>query len=128
MCIRDRNIPERLFRVEEESDEVLLSDDSRGTGGVQEAGRGADGSVSERGLGDRIRPVSYTHLDVYKRQEYTKWKSYMTRYRSELAAASATMPELLEDAKKMGLTDGSRPRDLVTREECAVMARAAAKL
>ena len=50
------NIPERLFRVEEESDEVLLSDDSRGTGGVQEAGRGADGSVSERGLGDRIRP------------------------------------------------------------------------
>lgn len=50
------NIPERLFRVEEESDEVLLSDDSRGTGGVQEAGRGADGPVSERGLGDRIRP------------------------------------------------------------------------
>lgn len=66
--------------------------------------------------------------DLGEDAEYTKWKSYMARYRSELAAASATMPELLEDAKKMGLTDGSRPRDLVTREECAVMARAAAKL
>ena len=66
--------------------------------------------------------------DLEEDAEYTKWKSYMARYRTELSAASATMPELLEDAKKMGLTDGSRPRDLVTREECAVMARAAAKL
>ena len=57
---------------------------------------------------------------------YTQWKKYMDRYRKELSAAAATMPELLADAQKMGLTDGNRPRDLVTREECAVMARAAA--
>ena len=58
---------------------------------------------------------------------YEEWKAYMEQYRRELAAQSATMPELLEDAKNMGLTDGGRPRDLVTREECAVMARAASK-
>lgn len=37
----------------------------------------------------------------------------------------ATMPELFSDAKEMGLTDGSRPRSFATREECAVMIRAA---
>lgn len=41
--------------------------------------------------------------DLGEDAEYTKWKSYMARYRTELAAAAATMPELLEDAKKMGL-------------------------
>ena len=51
----------------------------------------------------------------------------MEQYRRELGEQSATMPELLTDAVAMGLTDGARPRDLVTREECAVMARAAAK-
>ena len=50
----------------------------------------------------------------------------MDRYRKELGQKPAGMPELLADAKAMGLTDGSRPRDLVTREEAAVMARAAA--
>ena len=58
---------------------------------------------------------------------YEEWKGYMEQYRRELAEQSATMPELLADAVAMGLTDGERPRDLVTREECAVMTRAAAK-
>lgn len=58
---------------------------------------------------------------------YEQWKAYMEQYRKELAAQPATMPELLADAKARGLTDGSRPRDLVTREEAAVMARAAAR-
>lgn len=57
---------------------------------------------------------------------YEKWKEYMERYRAELAQLPPSMPELLADAKGRGLTDGTRPRDLVTREECAVMARAAA--
>lgn len=70
-------------------------------------------------------------VEVYQLKEvesvsYEQWLEYMTRYRQELAQQDATMPELLEDAKRMGLTDGTRPRDLVTREECAVMARAAA--
>ena len=64
--------------------------------------------------------------DLEEDAEFSKWKSYMERYRKELSTAPATMPEILEDAKKMGLTDGNRPRDFVTREECAVMARAAA--
>lgn len=58
---------------------------------------------------------------------YSRWKSYMERYRKELSGAAATMPELVEEAVAMGLTDGSRPLDFVTREECAVMARAAVK-
>ena len=57
---------------------------------------------------------------------YEQWLEYMTRYRQELAQQGASMPDLLADAKAMGLTDGSRPRDLVTREEAAIMARAAA--
>ena len=57
---------------------------------------------------------------------YEQWREYMDRYRKELGQKPAGMPELLADAKAMGLTDGSRPRDLVTREEAAVMARAAA--
>ena len=55
-----------------------------------------------------------------------QFNKMMDTYLAERAKQPATMPELLEDAKKMGLTDGNRPRDFVTREECAVMARAAA--
>ena len=66
--------------------------------------------------------------DLEKDAGYTQWKTYMDRYRQELVSASATMPELLADAVSMGLTDGYRPRDFMTREEGAVMARAAAKL
>lgn len=57
---------------------------------------------------------------------YEQWKAYLTRYREELAAQAASMPELVEAARSLGITDGSRPRDLMTREEGAVMARAAA--
>lgn len=57
---------------------------------------------------------------------YDDFKEYMARYRAELSSAAASMPELLADAKAQGLTDGSRPRDFVTREEAAIMARAAA--
>lgn len=49
----------------------------------------------------------------------------MEDYLARRAKLPAAMPQLLEDAKKLGLTDGTRPRDFVTREECAVMARAA---
>lgn len=58
---------------------------------------------------------------------YPMFLRHMEQYRDELKQKPPTMPELLEEAKAMGLTDGSRPRDLVTREECAVMSRAAAK-
>lgn len=58
---------------------------------------------------------------------YDDFKTFMARYRAELANQAATMPQLLAEAQALGLTDGTRPRDLVTREEAAIMARAAAK-
>ena len=58
---------------------------------------------------------------------YDQWKEYMVRYRQELAQQAPSMGELFEEARAMGLTDGSRPHDFVTREEAAIMARAAAK-
>ncbi len=57
---------------------------------------------------------------------YEQWKEYMDRYLAERAELPASMPEHLEDAKAMKLTDGSRPMAFVTREEAAVMAKAAA--
>lgn len=56
-----------------------------------------------------------------------QFDAMMENYLAKRAKQAATMPELLKDAISMGLTDGTRPRDFVTREECAVMARAAAK-
>ena len=58
---------------------------------------------------------------------YEQWLEYMERYRREMAAEKPAMPELLAEAVELNLTDGSRPRDLMTREEGAIMARAAAK-
>ena len=55
-----------------------------------------------------------------------KFNEMMEVYLAQRAAQEASMPALVEDAKKMGLTDGFRPMSFVTREECAVMARAAA--
>ena len=60
---------------------------------------------------------------------YDTFKKYMEQYRTEqgkLAASNWKNGEL-DDAKKMGITDGTRPKDLVTREECAVMCARAAK-
>ena len=55
---------------------------------------------------------------------YEQWKGYMERYRRELAAtpASGWAEKELAAAVTEGVTDGKRPRDLVTREEAAIMA------
>lgn len=55
---------------------------------------------------------------------YEQWKQYMERYRKEQSGlpASAWAEKELAKAKSAGITDGQRPRDLVTREEAAVMA------
>ena len=57
---------------------------------------------------------------------YEQWKEYMDRYLAERAELPASMPKLFAEANKLGLTDGTRPMAFVTREESAVMARAAA--
>lgn len=74
---------------------------------------------------DDFRAKVARELEGGEHVTYGEWKAYMEQYRRELAGQSATMPQLLSEAVAMGLTDGTRPRDLVTREECAVMARAA---
>ena len=56
---------------------------------------------------------------------YEQWKTYMDRYRRELAAQAGGLETLWQEARGLGLTDGSRPGDLATRAECAAMARAA---
>ena len=55
---------------------------------------------------------------------YEQWRDYMDRYRRELAElpVSDWAKEELAAAVLDGVTDGKRPRDLVTREEAAVMA------
>lgn len=56
-------------------------------------------------------------------QTYEQWKGYMERYRQELAQLPASVwavPEIAQ-AVAAGITDGIRPRDLVTREEAAAM-------
>ena len=55
-----------------------------------------------------------------------KFNEMMENYIIEKSKLDSTMPELLDEAKSMGLTNGISPRAFVTREECAVMARAAA--
>lgn len=62
---------------------------------------------------------------------YEQFKEYMERYRKELAAqpvpAWAVQSGEWDKAKQLGLTDGSRPQDLVPRVEVAAMIVRAAK-
>ena len=85
------------------------------------AEQAAEGVVSAQIDLNELKKNDHHHI---KKKE---WKRYMDRYLAERAELPASMPEYLEDAKAMELTDGSRPMAFVTREEAAVMARAAAK-
>jgi hypothetical protein len=57
---------------------------------------------------------------------YEMWKEYMARYRAELAGmpVSGCAESILERAQEKGITDATRPRDFVTREEAAAMCNA----
>lgn len=55
-----------------------------------------------------------------------QFDAMLENYLARRAKLPASMPELLSEAIELGLTDGTRPMSFVTREECAVMARAAA--
>ena len=57
-----------------------------------------------------------------------QFNTMMDAYLAERAKQPATMQKLVDEAKAMGLTDGYRPMSFVTREECAAMALAAAKV
>lgn len=70
-----------------------------------------------RRLGEEVDNVSYE-----------QWVQYFERYRRELAAQNATMPEQVAEAVALGISsNGDRPRDLLTREEGMVMAKAAVR-
>lgn len=88
-------------------------------------------------------PVGYARIKGYGRPdwslvpeekveedpEYERWKQYMERYRAELAALP--VPEWgavnWETSKTAGIVDGTRPMDLLTRIEAAVMMSRAEK-
>ena len=53
-----------------------------------------------------------------------QFDAMMEDWLARRAQEEATMPELLAEAQAMGITDGTRPRGLATREEVAVMVRA----
>ena len=80
---------------------------------------------------DRFRADAAAELDRKGDKDmsftYEMWKGFMERYRRELANKTPNQAALLAQAKAMGLTDGTRPGDFATREECAVMARAACR-
>lgn len=54
---------------------------------------------------------------------YEDWKKYMERYRAEQGRkpVSSWAKAAWDKLTKRGITDGSRPGDLITREEAAVM-------
>lgn len=60
---------------------------------------------------------------------YEKWKEYFARYMEELAAEP--VPDWakaeLEEAKAMGITDGTRPMQLIPRYQASIMAKRAAE-
>ena len=57
---------------------------------------------------------------------YEQFKEYMDQYRKELAdqKPSSWAKPKLEEAKRKGITEGSRPKDFATREEVALMINA----
>ena len=61
-------------------------------------------------------------------KEYLRWVEYMERYRTELASRSATLSQHVKEAVQLGLTDGSRPCDLASREEVMTMVKNAVNL
>lgn len=72
--------------------------------------------------------VDYSAAETKKEDDdmltYEQWKEYMERYNKERAAqpASEWASKELAEAVAAGITDGTRPRSFVTREEAAVMA------
>ena len=48
---------------------------------------------------------------------------YLAQRSAELAAKDPTMPDLVKDAIEMGITDGTRPMSMASRQEAAVMCR-----
>lgn len=60
---------------------------------------------------------------------YEQWKNYMEQYKAELAQAEASdwavQEDVLNRAVKAGISDGTRPKSDITREECmAIVLRA----
>lgn len=54
---------------------------------------------------------------------YDQWKKYMTQYRAEQGkkSVSSWAKAAWDKLTKRGITDGSRPGDLITREEAIVL-------
>lgn len=76
------------------------------------------GKVSGTALRNGIAP---SKMEEY--MTYSEWKKYMEQYRNELSKkkVSSWAKEIWEKLTKKNITDGSRPGDLITREEVAII-------
>lgn len=72
---------------------------------------------------DKFRADVKAELEDDGMLTYEQWKVYMEQYRKELAAkpVSQWAEKEVEAAKETGITDGTRPGDLLTREEGIAM-------
>ena len=74
MCIRDSTIPERRLGAVHARVGQSMPVGNEGAGTVVRAGPDATDLI-----GKKVAPVSYTHLDVYKRQGWcTDWPTSFT--------------------------------------------------
>ena len=87
MCIRDSSRVAQAVVADEETVERLLP--------------GLRGELDDAGmpfellrLGDRLQPVSYTHLDVYKRQPYADGRAERHERRQPRARGEVDLPLL----------------------------------
>lgn len=89
-----------------------------------------EGNVSDK-YARCTRPVNGTVLGAFrpkytedKKVTYEEFKEFAQRYRAELGTDPdpVLVPKEFAEAKNIGITDGTRPRALITREEAAVMA------
>jgi Membrane proteins related to metalloendopeptidases len=67
----------------------------------------------------------YENESEEEKMSYETFKEYQDRYRKELQAAKPSdwAKEDWELAVEMGITDGTRPRDTITREEALILTK-----
>jgi len=95
---------------------------------------GAGSQDNGDGVFEKKRNVSLAigaYRPKYEEEEmtYEDWKKYMDQYRTEMGKKTVGKwyKEAWENLKKKGVTDGTRPGDLITREEAATMIDRATK-
>lgn len=109
---------------------ITTIDGNTGTGNEANGGCVMRRTRSKKYIVGAYRPkYGKVERDLTEAEVRAVVKDEMKKQDAALAgkAVSTWAAEHLEDAKKMGLTDGTRPGSYITREEAATMAAKAAK-